>query len=99
MNKNDVTVEVDGVNCPVWESTFTQVKCKLEPKTTQSALLTSNEATPLNQYNSGSGFFYERYSLNGLPNQSLSKFMELIRTKTINSSLLQDSYISGEIRT
>jgi hypothetical protein len=39
LEKNDIKVEVDGVNCKVLESTLNQVKCTLEPKTTQSARL------------------------------------------------------------
>ncbi len=51
-------VDVDGVNCKVTESTFTEVKCRLDKKTTQSSILSTNAGTPQNTYNSGSGFFY-----------------------------------------
>jgi len=45
----------------------------LEKKTTQSANLTSNAATPSNTYISGAGFFYERYSLSGFYPQNIAR--------------------------
>ena len=99
LNKNDVKVEVDGVNCKVSESTFNQVKCTLEPKTTQSTRLTSNAGTPKSPYNGGSGFFYQRFSMSGIPTKTLAGFKEALETKIINMSCLQDEYIAGELRT
>jgi hypothetical protein len=99
LDKNDVSVEVDGVNCKVTASTFTEVRCTLEKKTTQSANLTSNAATPANTYNSGSGFFYQRYGIGSVSPQSPAKFKQLIETNSINASTLQDSYVAGEIKT
>lgn len=99
LDKSDVSVEVDGVPCAVSESTFTQVKCKLARKTTQSANLTSNSATPTNTYISGSGFFYQRFSINSISPQTITKFKDLLETNKINASTLQDSYVSGEIKT
>lgn len=95
LNKTDVSVEVDGVKCAVTESTFTEVKCRLEKKTTQSANLTSNSATPTNTYVSGSGFFYQRYSVASISPQTITKFKELLDTNKMNISTLQDSYVSG----
>jgi len=34
LDKNDVTVSVDGVNCKVIASTFNEIECKLNKKTT-----------------------------------------------------------------
>jgi hypothetical protein len=99
LNKTDVSVEVDGVPCVVSESTFTQVNCRLDKKTTQSANLTSNSATPTNTYISGSGFFYQRYSIASISPQTITKFKDLLDTNKINASTLQDSYISGELKT
>lgn len=99
LNKTDVSVEVDGVPCTVSESTFTQVKCRLQKKTTQSANLTSNSAAPLNTYISGSGFFYQRYSISSISPQTITRFKDLLDTNKINASTLQDSYISGELKT
>ncbi len=99
LEKNDIEVEVDGVSCKVSESALNEVKCTLEPKTGQSARLTSNAATPTNQYISGSGFFYKRFSLSGFSPKNIAGFKEALDTKTINMSCLQDEYIAGELKT
>ncbi len=99
LEKNDVKVQVDGVSCKVSESTLNEIKCTLEAKTSQSARLTSNAATPTNQYISGSGFFYQRFSLDGFSPRNIAGFKEALETKTINMSCLQDEYISGELKT
>ena len=61
--------------------------------------MTSNSATPTNTYISGSGFFYQRYSINSISPQTITKFKDLLDTNKINASTLQDSYVSGEIKT
>ncbi len=71
----------------------------MEKKTTQSTNLTTNATTPSNTYNSGSGFFYERHSLVGVSPQSCTKLKQLLEANLLNSTTLQDSYISGEIKT
>ena len=92
----DVTVEVDNVNCKVTESTFTALKCTLEPKVTQTAKLDSNIAAPVNPYVSGSGFFYKRYGITGF--LSYSQLKRQLDTNNMTGLTLQDEYISGEIR-
>ena len=94
----DVTVEVDNVNCKVTESTFTALKCTLEPKVTQTAKLDSNIATPVNPYVSGSGFFYKRYDIRGISSYSYQQLKRQLDTNNMTGLTLQDEYISGEIR-
>lgn len=73
LDKNDVTVSVDGVNCKVLSSTFTEVKCTLDAKTTQSANLTTNSTRATNTYISGVGFYYKRYDTGGISLQSFKQ--------------------------
>lgn len=82
------------MNCKVVESTFNDIKCTLEKKTTESSNLTSNAIDPTNTYISGSGFFYQRYNLVNVT-QSVTTFKQLLDTNGISASKLQDSYISG----
>lgn len=60
----------------------------MEKKTTQSALLVTNSGTPSNQYNSGSGFFYQRYALTGISPQTISKFKSMMEQSLLDSANL-----------
>lgn len=66
----------------------------MEKKTVESSILTSNAVDPLNNYISGSGFFYEKYNLVNLT-QSVTTFKQLLDTNGMNFSRLQTSYVSG----
>lgn len=96
LDKADVSVSVDGVNCKVSSSSLTEIKCKLEPKTTQSAKLATNATSANFTYNSGVGFLYQRYNTGSI---SLANFKLRLENGTLTQANLVDEYISGEIKT
>jgi hypothetical protein len=92
LDKADVSVSVDGVNCAVSESSFTEVKCKLAPKTTQSAKLVTNATLANLTYNSGVGFLYQRYNTGSI---SLANFKLRLDNGSLTQANVVDEYISG----
>ena len=94
-----ISVSVDGVNCVVSESTLSEIKCKLEKKTTQNSILNTNINTnQKNAYESGSGFFYQRYNNTLMSPRTIAKFKQMLDAGTIDQSTLLDSGVRGEIR-
>jgi hypothetical protein len=90
-----ISVSVDGVNCIVTESTLSEIKCKLEKKTTQNSILSTSETIQKNAYESGSGFFYQRYDNTLISPKTIAKFKELLDAGTIDPTTLLDSGVRG----
>jgi hypothetical protein len=63
---------VDGVDCAVSSSSLTEIACRVAAKQpTDTAQLSSNAATPTNNYISGTGFKYTRYDISGLVSRNI----------------------------
>ena len=95
LDPSKLTVSVDGVKCDVSESTLISIKCRLAEKKAETSLLSTNSATPSNQYNSGSGFFYQRYNLSTINDISPRNIKKLIDAGTLGEDKIIEQYISG----
>ncbi len=75
MTKSKVSVSVDGVNCVVSDSTLTSISCRLAAKQpTNTAALSSSAGMPVNNFISGSGFYYRRYNVTNLSSRNINGF-------------------------
>lgn len=59
----------------------------------------TNSTNPSNQYNGGSGFFYQRYDLSGISNINPKNIKKMIDEGTLGTSKVVEEFIAGEIKT
>ena len=63
----NIAVDVNGTICDVSSSTLTQIVCNLrEKQLSNHSILTTNSASQVNGYTSGSGLKYRRYRTGSL---------------------------------
>lgn len=95
LDKTKISVSVDGVNCAISSSTLTQIACRVASKQpTDSAQLSSNSGSPVNNYISGVGFKYYRYNISGLVNRNIGGFKAAVNAGSAELTLIESGHIA-----
>jgi hypothetical protein len=92
-----MNVKVDGIDCKITESTLSEIKCRLDPQdpSKSTKLQSSVGSSPKNPYYSGSGYFYQRWNINGLSDQTAVGFKAALDANSLSNSAKIDEKISG----
>ena len=98
--ETDISVEVDGVNCPVSASTITEIKCRLDARSSASTKkIPTNSSSPQGDaYLGGSGFKYYKYDVSSLSPRTYAGLKDAVDTSAGSITLLEEKTI-GELET
>lgn len=92
-NSSVISVTVDGNPCDISSSTASTINCNLRPKNANlSAQLSTNSASQVNGYVSGTGLNYQRYDITNLGSKTISNFRTAVKGNSSSIVLQESSY-------
>lgn len=94
-NKAKISVTVDSVPCEITSSTLSEISCRVGAKQpSNTAQLSTNSATVVNNYIAGAGFKYERYDITGLVNRNINGFKTAVNSGSAEVILVERGHVA-----